>query len=370
MGLAVSSFHEDINISMRTIKPSQESLHCVPRALACGDFALVQLSDGTFIVGSAPFHHSFEPAPEGASFYVNDFALSDQKPWRIPSKWMEFNSLNDLVGDYSLPSPLSWIEPDLESFTRIFETVKTRLDKGQLVKAVPVVSSRCSIADNAPFAERLVRAALPGLRSASLCAFQSKGRGFTALTPERLLKIKDGQLETMALAGTATSEEGDSFLKDAKEQREHLLVVEVLRRSLSLLGEVIEHDREILDMGGMIHFLTRFSVRLSGSPRINDVIKALHPTPAVGVVPREPGLVEELYSQRAESAIPTSFGAPFGVKFGDCFESFVLIRGVFWEGKEAFLPSGCGIVQESVLQREWDELALKRNWVKEAFSLM
>lgn len=354
---------------MRTIKPRSNNSNCGPGSLACGDFSLAQLSDGSFIVGSAPFQRSSEPAAEGASFYINDFTLSDQQPWRIPSRWMQFHSLEEMTDQYSVPPPMNWVEPDLLSFREIFQSVKLSLDQGELVKAVPVVSSRCRITENDSIAEHLVRTVSPDVRAASLCAFQENGSGFAALTPERLLRINGKRLETMALAGTSTTEEIENFLRDVKEQREHLLVVDVLRNSLSCLGEVMESSREVLDLGGIIHFLTRFSVILSGAPAINEVIESLHPTPAVGVVPRESRFVEYLHALREESGIPDGFGAPFGVKLGNCFESFVLIRGIFWNGHDAFLPSGCGIVRESILQREWDELALKRNWVKEVFSL-
>ena len=51
----------------------------------------------------------------------------------------------------------------------------------------------------------LVRSASSDVQSASLCAFQEGGSGFVVLTPERLIKIDGMELETMALAGTATA---------------------------------------------------------------------------------------------------------------------------------------------------------------------
>ncbi|MEZ5431131.1 MAG: hypothetical protein R3F31_08125 [Verrucomicrobiales bacterium] len=36
----------------------------------------------------------------------------------------------------------------------------------------------------------------------------------------------------------------------------------------------------------------------------------------------------------------------------------------FLGGREVWLPSGCGIIRESRFDREWRELALKRNSVK------
>ena len=67
------------------------------KSKAGGDFALAQLSDGRLIVGTAPFTHSATPAPGGVSFYVNDFQLSNSKPWRIPASWDELDSARELA---------------------------------------------------------------------------------------------------------------------------------------------------------------------------------------------------------------------------------------------------------------------------------
>ena len=63
------------------------------------------------------------------------------------------------------------------------------------------------------------------------------------------------------------------------------------------------------------------------------------------------------------------FAAPFGVKVNDNFISYIMIRGLFFENDTISLPSGCGITENSVLKSEWDELALKRQWVKDTFGL-
>jgi menaquinone-specific isochorismate synthase len=350
------------------LRPRRSHRHL--NSLVCGDFALAQLSDGSFIVGSAPFLSSAEPATEGVSFYVNDFTLSESRPWRIPHQWAKFDSINELpVHDPQSPG-MDWEEPDFTAFATVFKSLKEELKRGELVKTVPVVSARCRISDSTHLAQMLVSAAVPADESSSMYAFQDNGNGFAGLTPERLFRIDGKTLQAMALAGTSPSGSSESFAHDAKEKYEHRLVVETLRDRLAGFGEVIEGDREIIDVGGMVHFLTRFHVILDASPVINEVIKTLHPTPAVGVVPGNSKFMQALCEQRTLSGIPVAFGAPFGVKVEECFESFVLIRGVFWDRGNAFLPSGCGIVSESQLQSEWRELTLKRNWVKQAFSLV
>ena len=47
----------------------------------------------------------------------------------------------------------------------------------------------------------------------------------------------------------------------------------------------------------------------------------------------------------------------------------VAIRMVAWRGKDVFLPSGCGVIEESRLVNEWRELRLKRDAVKQVFAL-
>jgi len=348
----------------------QQSSPCELNSLACGDFTLAQLSDGSFIVGSAPFISSPEPADEGVSFYINDFTLSGCRPWLIPEQWAKFDSLSEFPKHSLDPSMLVWEEPDFLSFASVFESLKEELELGDLVKSVPVVAARCQVGDISHLAQMLVSGSLPPAHSSSLYAFQDNGTGFAGLTPERLFRVDGTILQTMALAGTSPSGNSEAFVSDEKEQYEHRLVVETLRHRLAGFGEVLEDDREVLDVGGMLHFLTRFKVILDEAPVINEIINALHPTPAVGVVPGRSKYMQALCEQRTLNEIPPSFGAPFGVKVGERFESYVLIRGIFWNQDNVFLPSGCGIVGASQMQDEWQELALKRNWVKKAFSLV
>ena len=47
----------------------------------------------------------------------------------------------------------------------------------------------------------------------------------------------------------------------------------------------------------------------------------------------------------------------------------VAIRMVVWQGDNVYLPSGCGVIDESRLVNEWRELRLKRDSVKELFQI-
>jgi isochorismate synthase EntC len=47
----------------------------------------------------------------------------------------------------------------------------------------------------------------------------------------------------------------------------------------------------------------------------------------------------------------------------------VAIRALFWEGDAVRLPAGCGLVAGSEATTEWDEIELKRAWVRRVFGL-
>jgi menaquinone-specific isochorismate synthase len=188
--------------------------------------------------------------------------------------------------------------------------------------------------------------------------------GFAGATPELLFSLSKGRLDTMALAGTARSEDSDVFAVDEKEIREHEYVAQSLVAKLGGLGYLERRPREILNLGSIVHFLTLFSVELHEKVPIADLIRRLHPTPALGPLPRTDATMEKLLDWRKRLGCPHEFGAPFGLWDGGRFEAVVMIRGVWWRGNQLQIPAGCGIIEASRLVNEWRELRLKRESVK------
>lgn len=334
------------------------------------DFALIELSDRRIFLGMGPFNRATTPAQSGISFYVNDFNLSSLRPWFIPSSYEQIKAsdITHLTDGHTLPK-LYWKDPNYNEFKECFDQISKLRKEGVLQKAVPAVTSTASIPDPFHYCLNLVKSSFPHLSSLSSYAFSVKGNGFVGLSPEQIFKLESSQLYTMALAGTSSSEENSIFENDPKEQHEHQLVVESIRRRLSDLGMVEESERETLDIGGMVHFLSNFTVTLNEDPTIDEIIRNLHPTPALGTVPRTSEASAALDKFRNRLKVPPMFGSPFGLKVDNFFEAFVLIRGLFFNKDTIHLPTGCGIVDGSKIDNEWDELAFKRRWVKSSFGL-
>ena len=191
------------------------------------------------------------------------------------------------------------------------------------------------------------------------------------VTPETLVTIEDGVLHAMALAGTAPATARDTFIGDRKQIREHQFVVDALAESLAPFGAVQVGPREVVEFANLLHLQTKLSAELTTNPcDFAAIVRAIHPTPAVGVLPRSEQNLKILDDYRRQLGVPAAFGAPLGVLSGGKFHAVAAIRGFFWNENDGCLPAGCGVISESTEDREWEELKLKRAWVKERIGLV
>ena len=332
-------------------------------------YALIKNSDGNFVYGEGPFIASENPAQSGVSFYLNNYDLTNLKPWLIPNSWKLLDR-NEIINFQSNSiEKLNWKDPPVKSFEIQFNVIKKSIKGGVLKKTVPVISSTAHTNDRESLIRSLIIKGAQNEGPSFLYAFQNGSCGFVGLSPELLFEIDDKTIRTMALAGTSSESNLENFILDQKEETEHQIVVDSLRRRLGQYGAISESERRTHNLGGIVHFLTDIKIRLQQRLSISEVLRQIHPTPAVGTVPRNKRNFSQLKSLRESSSTPEMFAAPFGVKLNQSFFSFIMIRGLFFDDSIISLPTGCGITENSILENEWDELALKRHWVKNEFDL-
>ena len=319
-------------------------------------------------VGWGPFRAQADPGEAETAFYVQDFALRDPAPWKIPARSArleptEWSGLLAGGGEGGARGgSCFWHAPDATPFSAVFQEIMIAIRGGVFEKTVPVVTES-GACEGDPRCE--VAAAVAGARKPLRAYGWIDGsRGFAGATPEMLFALEQDRLETMALAGTARSEDRDVFAVDEKEIREHEYVAQTLVAKLLDLGRLERRPREILDLGSIVHFLTTIRVSLESPPDAERLIRRLHPTPALGPLPRTDDNLRLLLGWRERLGCPAGFGAPFGCRHGGRFEAVVAIRGVWWDGRDLRLPAGCGIIEASRLVNEWRELRLKREAVK------
>ena len=318
---------------------------------------------GETIVGAGPFRARADPPASGVAFYRNDFDLGAEKPWLVPARW-EAGPAERFAGVFgdAARARWEWSAPEAGPFSTVFHEVIAAIRSGAFEKTVPVAVERGRLAAGDAWTS-----AAGFLRADPVCygyGMVDGGGGFAGMTPEWLLAVQGRTLSTMALAGTARSEDVEVFEADDKEVREHEFVAQALVAKLTDLGRMRRLERRILDLGPLIHFHTPIEVDLAAEADVTEMLARLHPTPALGPLPRTPETMTMLGEWRERLGCPTGFGAPFGLWQDGRFEAVVSIRGVWWSGDEILLPSGCGVIEASRLVNEWRELRLKREAVK------
>lgn len=289
------------------------------------------------------------PPQTGLAFFAPYFSLNDQKPWLLGIE-VQFHT----VERAPLPEIAAKAEPSSADFERSIEDILARIERGEFQKVVPMVCEELE------FKESLTRDMFP-LRveeNRFSYGFEFGYEGMAGLSPELLFEVKNGQLTTMALAGTGRAD-GPSLLEDRKEMHEHRLVIENIQQELKNFGRVSIANTEEKVYGPLKHLFTAISVDLDRDPDFMEFVRALHPTAALGGWPRKPAI--DWLEQQDFHTTRRRFGAPFGYKDGFDMKCVVAIRGVQWQKNRLMVASGCGVVKESAALNEWRELELKRS---------
>jgi salicylate biosynthesis isochorismate synthase len=188
------------------------------------------------------------------------------------------------------------------------------------------------------------------------------GALFVGATPERLVRQRGLEVETIALAGTLHRRAGASLvvlsgelLGSAKDRHEHQLVVGALRTWLEplSLSVGVPPEPKIRALRYLLHLETPIRARLRSPEHVLRLVEALHPTPAVGGRPRAAAVAWiDAHEQfdRGWYASPVGwFDAAGDGEFLVALRSMLLSRG------RGYLYAGAGIVDESVAEQEFAE---------------
>jgi menaquinone-specific isochorismate synthase len=262
-----------------------------------------------------------------------------------------------------------WDDVRADVYPEAFARFTRLIAAGHLTKAVPVVLERGRLhGDPRAFAPALLARVLDAPDPSLAYAVWSDAAGMVGASPEVLFRRDARSVETVAMAGTYPLDRAERLVDDAKETREHQSVVDDLIEALGPLGTVTLGAREVVRLPFMAHLKTDIALRPFADPSFADLVRALHPTAALGVAPRSAGLTPLRDLETAPGR--GRFGAPFGVEWPDRRAVvLVAIRNVQWSGDAVTLGAGAGLLAESRLDREWEELRLKRAAVKAMLGL-
>jgi menaquinone-specific isochorismate synthase len=151
---------------------------------------------------------------------------------------------------------------------------------------------------------------------------------------------------------------GEDLLADSKNQHEHAFVLEELLQSLEgAATDIRAPDRPLLmKLPNLQHLYTPVSAVVpKGS--VLALAERLHPTPAVAGFPRQEALQ---FLREREHLDRGGYGGPVGWMDGNGDGEFAVgIRSAVLSGGHAAAFAGCGIVEDSDPESEYQESLLK-----------
>ncbi len=192
------------------------------------------------------------------------------------------------------------------------------------------------------------------------------GPAFVGASPERLFRREGRTVVSEAVAGTRPRGETEAedealrneLLESPKERREHAFVEKAIRSDLEQVCTSVQSPNGTgeLALARGRHLHSRLTGTLRPETTTTDLLKVLHPTPAVGGVPTENAVA----AIRAQEPFDRGwYAGPVGWMGREAAEFAVGIRAGLVEESQIALFSGAGIVDGSTPDREWEEIEQK-----------
>ena len=188
-------------------------------------------------------------------------------------------------------------------------------------------------------------------------------------SPERLVRVKDGIVETRPIAGTRprgkNRKEDEAMRSDLllneKERAEHIMLIDLERNDLGRVSEYrsVKADELMIteDYSHVIHIVSNITGRLAVGKDSLNAIEAVFPGGTITGVPkvRCMEIIDELEPVR-RGPYTGSIGY---IGFSGNMDLNIIIRSFVIKDAIAYVQAGAGIVADSDPEREYYETLKK-----------
>ncbi len=195
-------------------------------------------------------------------------------------------------------------------------------------------------------------------------------------SPELLVKMEAGRLETHPIAGTRPRGRGrrdieleEEMLRDEKEVAEHLMLVDLARNDLGRVAEPgtvrVTSLMDVEKYSHVQHIVSRVEAQARRGLTYTEALRALHPAGTVSGAPKTRAM---RIIAGLEDAPRGPYAGAVGLAGSHAGEAAIVIRSAWaWEGLVE-LRAGAGIVYDSRPERELAETRHKLRAVEEALT--
>lgn len=253
--------------------------------------------------------------------------------------------------------------PGRAVWTESVRRILADIDAGEVRK---VVLARQLVVEAGSRLDR--RVILDRLRRSHPSCFTYAAGDFVGASPELLIRRRGNDVVSCPMAGTVrrgdTPEEDEALVaglrRSVKEAEEHRLLVEAVVAALAPMctGPPTAGEPDVIRFPTVSHLATRVSgVLRDPAPSALALAGRLHPTPAVGGLPRSEALAAIADLEGFDRGL---YAGPVGwVDANGDGEWAVALRGAQLDGPRARLVAGAGIVAGSDPDAEWAETEAK-----------
>ena len=240
-------------------------------------------------------------------------------------------------------------------------TIKSSISTGVFQKAV---LSRIGIVEGSYFSlvPRLFQAVCRKHPNAFVYLFKSEANFWLGASPEPLLRVSEGRITTVSLAGTRPYAEKHMDINrwTVKEVLEQEYVTRYIHDVLHSFGirDYRVTSPYVKKAGNLVHLRTDFSLgfeKING--RLWELVDALHPTPAVAGQPKDDAVRFIKNLEPHDREYYTGYLGP--VSLNNEVDLFVNLRCMKITPEYLSLYVGGGITLDSDPSDEWDETRWK-----------
>jgi len=204
------------------------------------------------------------------------------------------------------------------------------------------------------------------------CFFHPKVGLWIGATPEQLVKVDGSVFKTMALAGTQKSTGSEVVKWHDKEKEEQQFVTDYIVSELNKVSDdLLVSEPHSVKAGNIWHIKTDISGQLNSVTNLEEVIRLLHPTPAVCGLPKQESKDFIVENEDYDRTFYTGFLGELNTSFATDKRSsdlFVNLRCMSidedLDAVKANLYMGCGITKDSIPEKEWEESVNKSMTMK------
>ena len=239
------------------------------------------------------------------------------------------------------------LKSDTLSKEKHIKIVKKALEKIKTHELQKVVVSREELLDISEFdLVELYKKLLSSYKNAFVYVWFHPMVGlWLGASPETLLNIEGASFKTMSLAGTQVDVQNKPLIWKSKELEEQQLVTNFI-------------ENQLVDI----------AINLKTSSNLEELIRALHPTPAVCGLPRKLARTFLFENENYDRSFYTGFLGELNLQDSkDVVKSsslFVNLRCMRIQNNKATIFVGGGITKDSNASNEWEETVSKAKTMK------